>query len=191
MASKAEKTKEIYIIVSQTGSIVSWMLKKITGAKYNHASIALSKDLECMYSFGRRHPYNPFWGGFVVESVNYGSLKRFKNAKIKVLRISVDEERYEQIRLRILEMLSNKKRYHYNYLGLFLGGANIQWRRENAYYCSEFVKDLLNRVDMEGCEVLQPVVHPMQFLDMPQAKLVYTGLLSDYVAASDFSMVLN
>lgn len=26
-----------------------------------------------MYSFGRRHPYNPFWGGFVIESPRTGN----------------------------------------------------------------------------------------------------------------------
>lgn len=30
-----------------------------------------------MYSFGRLNPYNPFWGGFVHESIDKGTFKRF------------------------------------------------------------------------------------------------------------------
>ena len=62
------RNKQLYIVISQTGTLLSRILKALTGAEYNHASISLSEDLEEMYSFGRRYPYNPFWGGFVMES---------------------------------------------------------------------------------------------------------------------------
>ena len=52
--------KQIFIVISQTGTVLSRILKRITGAEYNHASLSLSPDLKKMYSFGRRHPYNPF-----------------------------------------------------------------------------------------------------------------------------------
>ena len=48
--------KQLYIVISQTGTLLSRILKHITGAEYNHASISMSRDLEKMYSFGRRHP---------------------------------------------------------------------------------------------------------------------------------------
>ena len=38
-------------VISQTGTLLSRILKQITGAEYNHASISLSRDLERMYSF--------------------------------------------------------------------------------------------------------------------------------------------
>ena len=66
--------REIYLVITQTGSIISRMLKKITGAEYNHVSVSLESDLHCMYSFGRRYTYFPWWGGFVRESTEYGSL---------------------------------------------------------------------------------------------------------------------
>lgn len=75
----SNQNKQLYIVISQTGTLLSRILKQITGAEYNHASISLSRDLERMYSFGRRHPYNPFWGGFVIESPRTGTFKRFRN----------------------------------------------------------------------------------------------------------------
>ena len=73
----SNQNKQLYIVISQTGTLLSRILKQITGAEYNHASISLSRDLERMYSFGRRHPYNPFWGGFVIESPRTDTFKRF------------------------------------------------------------------------------------------------------------------
>lgn len=52
--------KQIFIVITQTGTMLSRILKRITGAEYNHASLSLSQDLTRMYSFGRRHPYTPF-----------------------------------------------------------------------------------------------------------------------------------
>ena len=73
----SNQNRQLYIVISQTGTLLSRILKQITDAEYNHASISLSRNLERMCSFGRRHPYNPFWGGFVIESPRTGTFKRF------------------------------------------------------------------------------------------------------------------
>lgn len=73
----SNQNRQLYIVISQTGTLLSRILKQITGAEYNHASISLSRDLERMYSFGRRHPYNPFLGGFVIESPRTGTSSVF------------------------------------------------------------------------------------------------------------------
>lgn len=78
--------KQIFIVITQTGTMLSRILKRITGAEYNHASLSLSQDLTRMYSFGRRHPYNPFWGGFVIESPHAGTFRRFSDTTAIILR---------------------------------------------------------------------------------------------------------
>ena len=55
-----EQTRKVYIVLSQTGTVLSRILKLYTRSPYNHSSIALTEDLEVMYSFGRLNPYNPF-----------------------------------------------------------------------------------------------------------------------------------
>ncbi len=172
--------KTIYIVISQTGTALSRILKFITGAKYNHASISLVPDLEVMYSFGRTNPYNPFHGGFVTESPHHGTFKRFSGTKAEVLAISVSEGQYINL-LQMLEgMAKNKKRYHYNYIGLFLAGAKIHYRRANSYYCSEFVKEMLVRNGIRSARALDDIIEPMQFLTLPDANHVYSGRLKDY-----------
>ena len=62
--------KDLYLVLSQTGSIWAQAIKIYTRDAYNHISISLSPELDTMYSFGRRHAYNPFWAGFVKEQWN-------------------------------------------------------------------------------------------------------------------------
>ena len=85
--------KKIYIVLTQTGTLLSRVLKRLTGAKYNHVSIALDEEFNEMYSFGRINPYNPFWGGFVKESPTSGTFKRFKNTDALVLCVDIDDEK--------------------------------------------------------------------------------------------------
>ena len=54
--------KKVYIVLTQTGTILSRAVKLYTGKQYNHASIALDEELEELYSFGRVNPYNAFVG---------------------------------------------------------------------------------------------------------------------------------
>ena len=175
-----DMSKTIYVVISQTGTILSRILKVITGAKYNHASISLVPDLETMYSFGRLNPYNPVLGGFVEESPHRGTFKRFRNTKVTVLSIAVTDEQYEALGQKLKSMLENKDRYHYNYIGLFLAGVKIPYRQRRCYYCSEFVKDMLVRHGIRGADQLASIVEPMHFLQLPDANYVYCGKLRDF-----------
>lgn len=173
-------SRQIYLVVSQTGSWLSRLLKVVTGAEYNHVSLSLSPDLMKMYSFGRRHPYNPFWGGFILESPRAGTFKRFSETKAAVFSIPVSPEAHDRIARIVEDMLAEQTAYHYNYLGLVLAAVHIQYRPDKAYYCSEFVKELLSRSHVEGIEVLPPIVQPIHFLTMPGVNLVYCGYLRNY-----------
>ena len=88
-------------------------------------------------------------------------------------------------------MAKNKKRYHYNYLGLFLAGAKIHYRRANTYYCSEFVKEMLVRNGIRSARALDDIIEPMQFLTLPDANHVYSGKLKDYASLFDNAISLK
>ena len=172
--------KEIYLVVSQTGSIVSKMLKGVTKAQYNHISVAFREDLEAMYSFGRRLTYFPFWGGFVAESPNHGTMKRFLEARIVVIAVPVSDEVYKKVHNRIDSMFAERKKYGYNYIGLFLAGINVPRKTEYRYYCSEFVKELYTLYHIDGYDQLPTIAQPEDFLKLP-GRRVYKGTLREYV----------
>ena len=175
-----DKNKSLYIVISQTGTIPSRLLKLVTRKEYNHVSLSLNGNLEKMYSFGRKRPYNPFRGGFVVESANSGTFKRFPDAKIRVLRLEIGDYEFDEISQNINSMLEIKDTYHYKFVGLCLAAFNINHKFKNRYYCSEFVKDILLKSDVEEAEWLDEIVHPMNFLDMPNVSEIYSGSLIDY-----------
>lgn len=170
---------QLYIVLSQTGTLLSRILKLVTGAEYNHASISTSSDLEQMYSFARRRPYNPFCGGLVKESPHTGTFKRFSKTKVVILAIEVNMERYTKVCKTLFQMYSRKESYQYDYLGLCLAAFHIRRRKNNCYYCSEFVREVLQKGQVESAEQLPLIVKPIDFLGIPH-KQIYQGYLKDY-----------
>ena len=132
-----------------------------------------------MYSFGRTNPYNPFHGGFVQESPAYGTFKRFKNTKVLVLETEIASDAYTELGQLIQQMMTERAIYHYNYWGLFLAALRIPVKKRNSYYCSEFVKAMVVRMNLPGVEEIPAIVKPMHFLTVPH-KTVFEGKLREY-----------
>lgn len=172
--------KKIYIILSYTGTILSRAVKLWTRKKYSHASISLDEKLEEMYSFGRTNPYNPFYGSFVHESPKWGTLKRFKNTKSIIISLEVSSKQYYKIKDEINFFKSKGSKYYtFNRLGIIYAGFGKDKKKINGYYCSEFVKHLLDKAEI--MHNLKNPVQPMNFLELDNIKIVYEGKLRDYI----------
>ncbi len=175
-----EESKKIYIVLSQTGTILSRLLKLITGKKYNHASITFEDDAKVLYSFGRINAYNPFWGGFVQESPEFGTFKRFHKTDALILSLEVPPEKYDEMKSGVEEMYQNRKNYHYNYKGLFLGIFRKAVKRDTHFYCSEFVAYVLTKYGIVEEGFFKGVIEPMDFLSIPSLREEYVGKLKEY-----------
>lgn len=173
----------VFIVVTQTGTILSQILRMVTGDAYNHASISVDDSLRTLYSFGRRHPYNPIWGGFVQESPDSGTFGRFTRTRARVLQVPVTEEQYQQIKCHLEAMYQERQRYHYNYLGLMLAMFHLAYRKKNSYYCSEFVRDVLVQYDVTRPEAFGKIVKPMELLELSGSREIYRGILAEYSAS--------
>lgn len=176
-----EEKAEIYLVVSQTGTLLSKIIRAVTKEPYNHISIALQEDLQEMYSFGRVRTYNPVWGGFVMESPDWGTFKRFKNTKVKLLRMEITKKEYDCLREILQSMYNERQKYHYNYIGLATAYFKVPWKQQNCYYCSEFVRDILVQCDIVKEEEFDQVVKPNDFvyLDIGTEE-IYEGNLQEY-----------
>ncbi len=179
VASTEARTEKVYIVLSQTGTALSRLLKLFTHAPYNHSSIALDRDLCTMYSFGRLNPYNPFVGGFVEESPAWGTFKRFKKTRVMVLEAEVTAEAREELGRLLNDMLCERARYHYNYLGLALAAIRVHREKRDCYYCSEFVKAMAERLGLEGVDEIPSIVKPIHLLGL-RHRTVYVGSLQGY-----------
>lgn len=172
------ETQKVYIILTYTGTILSRIIRLFTRAEYAHSSISLDQNLDRMYSFGRINPYFPFWGGFVHENPNWGTFKRFKNTKAIIYSLDVTEEQYKKVEELINCFIENKKEYHFNYLGTFLSALKIKYEKKNKFYCSEFVKYILDEANIETN--LPDIVKPIEFQKIKKKEFIYKGLLRDY-----------
>lgn len=171
--------KKIYIILTFTGTILSRSIKIFTGNAYTHVSIALDERMERMYSFGRLNPYNPFIGGFVKEGIHIGTFKRFKNTITEIYSLEITNEQYERLEEVIDKFLENKQVYKFNLIGLILAGINKRYKRENKYYCSQFVREVIEQSKIEILD-MSKVIKPQDFKKLEPLKLEYKGLLRMY-----------
>lgn len=176
--------KKIYFVLSYTGTWLAKIIRQYTKKEYSHISISLDENLQRMYSFGRHHPYIFFWGGFVHESVHYGTFKRFSKTKAAIYEMEVTEEQYAKMADEIAAFKKQKMLYHFNILGLF--GVAFQKRRikQNYYYCAEFVRYLLENAGVLQ-QPLPEVIKPEDFQKIPGIKLVYEGNLKVYQSRKD------
>lgn len=173
--------KKIYIVLTHTGTVLATTIRIFTGSKFTHSSIGLDENLEELYSFGRLNPYNPIIGGFVKEGIHIGTFKRFKKTKTKIFSFEVEDEKYEKLKANIDEMYKEKEKYKFNIIGLAIALFRIQPKFKNRFYCSEFVRYILEKsgINPEG---LENVIRPQDFLNMKTDKLEYEGLLCQYDA---------
>ena len=93
-----EKKKTIYVMLTDTGTLFTKIIKMFTNAPYNHVSLVFDENLEEIYSFGRKRPRNPLIAGFIREDVYNGTYRYFQNTRCLLLKRDVTEEEYSKIR---------------------------------------------------------------------------------------------
>ena len=170
--------KKIYFVLTYTGTILSRSVKLYTHKKYTHVSISLDENLDHMYSFGRLNAYNPFIGGFIQESPDYGTFKRFKKTKSIIYSLEISDKQYNNIKKEIDKFINTDEKYYFNMWGIIAVIFNKKPTRKNHFYCAEFVKYVL---DNAGVDLNLPeIVKPDDFTHIDDLSVIYEGLLRDY-----------
>lgn len=175
-------SKEIYLIFSYTGTLLSKCIKKITHDKYAHVSISLDDTFTNMYSFGRKHPSNPIWAGLVTENLFDGVFKNFKNSRCLIYKIEISPEQYSILEEIINNFMSEQKKYKYNFIGLFTIKMNNQFKRKYHYFCSQFVSEILHESHIIKLNKSPEFIKPCDLLNINIDKktFIYEGLITDF-----------
>lgn len=164
--------RQIYILLTDTGTILTRLIKWYTGDPLNHASLVLDCELKEIYSFGRKFPSNPFVGGFVEENLE-GRL--FGKATCALYRVSVNAPVYKRMRRRIEGMRRHRDQYKYNFLGLLGVMLNFRLERKDAYFCSQFVASVFEENGFPLADKPAALVTPGDLAMSPALQLVYQG----------------
>lgn len=172
--------QSIYILLTDTGTWFSKMIKLYTRYPYNHVSIGLDEGLKNLYSFGRKVYTNPFSGGFVKERMDQGVFFHHKETKCALYKLTVNEEQYSKILRTISQFESFSANYRYNLMGIFAIAINLRLKRERAFTCSQFVATVLTLSGLEPLKKCPELMRPDDFLDISSLELVYEGKLHEY-----------
>ena len=172
--------KKIYIIISQSGTKISKILRFFSKKDYNHSSIALDKSLDEFYSFGRKKVNNFLDGGFIIEHKNTGVFKKWPNTPCIIIEKEISDEQFNSIKNTIENNFLNKKdSFKYNFIGVPLVNTKIKIDRNNKFFCSSFVAYVLNSA---GINTIKDPNHmePIDFLKLENSRIIYKGLLQEY-----------
>lgn len=153
--------KPVYIVLTDTGSLMSRMIKKVTGSAFNHSSIAFDESLNQLYSFGLGDTGSvPM---FSIESKDNTYLKRYKKVPSQVYAVFVTNEQYTAMKYKVNEFVKNKKKYRYNWVGLLGYMLNKPIEISNKMFCSEFVDNMFKFVDIDLTGKALGLVEPFDF----------------------------
>lgn len=172
--------RELYLVLTQTGTLPSKTLKLYTGDPYNHISIGFDRNLNVLFSFGRKKLNNPLNGGFVQEGINKGLYSIFKGTICSVYKIEITEQEYESLKSIIDKFNKEKDKYKYNFLGLLTALFGYPLHREYHYYCTQFVGKVLCSSNVAKFEKDFSFLKPVDFGNLANSELIYEGLLSEY-----------
>lgn len=172
--------KYVYILLTDTGTLFTRTIKQYTKAPYNHSSISFDKELNEMYSFGRKHPRNPINGGFVKEDVVDGTYRIFPKTTCALYELEVDERTIEKMRRIIGVFEKNSKYMSYNLLGVLGVAMKENFEPQGSYFCSQFVAEVLMRSGLRFWDKSPSLITPNDFRKLPQLKLIYEGKLFEY-----------
>ncbi|WP_311202026.1 hypothetical protein [Aquibacillus koreensis] len=172
--------KSVYIVVTNTGSFANRAIKTVTSAPYNHASISLDDRLTNLYSFARRQPMNPFWGGFIKENVVTGTFSWFPNTTCEIYELNIPKRNYQKLERIISTFEKNENKYLYNYIGLLGIPINHPIEMPSSYFCSQFVAEVLRRSGYPLFDQRSSLISPDDFRKHPELRQVYQGELYSY-----------
>jgi hypothetical protein len=168
------KEMHVYVVLSDTGTLFTRMIRLYTGAQYNHASIAFDPNLNEIYSFGRKNPRNPFIGGFVKENIRSDL---FRNASYEIYRCTVSASQYRKIRGIIREFERDAQRYKYNLSGLLGIMLNIPVNRDRSFFCSQFVASVFEQAGAQLVPKCPALTTPSDLERSQALKLMFAGKL--------------
>lgn len=173
------ENKEIYLVLSYTGTLLSRAINRMTYDDYAHVSLCLEGTFNKMYSFGRKYPSNPIFAGLVTEDLFKGVFTN-KNSKCLIYKLTITEEQYNKLISELSRFMDEQSKYKYNFLGLITLKLNKAYKRRYHYFCSQFVCELLMNSNITSFDKDPALIRPCELINLDNKSLVYEGTIKDF-----------
>jgi hypothetical protein len=170
----------VYVMLTHSGTALSNAIKSVTKNPYSHASISFDSTMDNMYSFGRKYANNPLIGVFVKESIRKGLYANVsKTATYSLYVTFVTREEMSAMKERLQYFIDNKEKFKYNFVGLIQHQLGIESHREDAFFCSQFVNEILISAK-DYFKRHSSLVKPYDFAKHKDFLFVKKGKISNY-----------
>jgi hypothetical protein len=171
--------KNVYVVLSRSQTLLSRIIHIMKGDRYTHAALSLDKNLEYMFSFGRRRASNPFIGCFRRERLDDGIYKFCSYLPGAVIKIPVSPVQYQNIVEQIEMFLLNSDVYGYNYFGLASNLVGKTHQVSTRFFCSEFVYHVLHQSGICDLKMPRGMVCPQDLMNL-DGMIIFEGNLKKY-----------
>lgn len=175
--------KSIYLLQMHSRTLPSKLIKVFTGYPYSHVGLALEKNCDVIYSFGRRKVHSILNGGFTAERKDGAFFSCFDKTVCRIFELEVTDEQYERLKTTIDGMLVCQDDYRYDMLGILPRMLGIPFTRKNRYVCSYFVADMLEMADVYKFEKSTCFIKPRDFENLENMNEIYNGFYREYKGA--------
>lgn len=178
---------KIYILLTKSDTWVSHLISLVTNDTYTHASISFEPNLQPMYSFSRKFVSLPLPAGLRAEPLDKGFYKKYDTIPCALYELNVTEAVYAAARAEVEQMMQNAAHCPFNLVGLLLCRMQIPFHRENQYFCSEFVGEVLTRSHALTMPKVPSLIRPNDYAHLPQLICRFEGRLNELLARKEIS----
>lgn len=172
-------TRDIYIVLSRTGTMFSNIIALFTQKEYSHVSLSLDSSFTQMFSFGRKIPTKVLPAGLVEENLYDGVFAMYPKSRCLICKVNITDEQFVFLQTEIDKFFKNKDNYKYSILGTVTAYFNKPYKREYYYFCSQFVSELLINSGIYKTDKLPEVIKPMDLLEIDNIEIIYEGFIKE------------
>ncbi len=167
--------KSVYIFLTRTQSIVSKIVSFFTDETYTHAAIAFDKDLVFLYSSARKDGLKMFPAGPCREYLNRGFYTRVGKTPCAVYELKVNDEAYDRAKAEVEWFMQHQDEFKFNALGIVACKFGIAWERDNKYFCSQFVAEVLRKSNCAKLPKRDCLMRPSDYMTLPNITKIFEG----------------
>jgi hypothetical protein len=168
----------VYLMISRTPTRFGSVLRRVGHIQYNHAAIALDRELNELYSFARLQHSAFLVGGLVQETVGRYTLGGQVPVEIVLFRLPVSEQQYDWVEQTIARIRADHD-YQYNLFSVISYPLTKGFSTYKAYSCIEFVMYLLSNIGIQTDRPLH-CYKPDDLLALLPHRIAYQGELTEY-----------
>jgi hypothetical protein len=134
--------KDIYIVLIKAHTGLGNIARKITGYEYTHIAVSLDHSLTEFKTFSRRKHYLPFDAGFMTEYRDFYAFGKHKNVKIKVFKLTIEDERFEAIE-KFIDECERDGEYIFNLFSMITMPVFHGFQVYKAHNCMSFTAKII------------------------------------------------